>query len=307
MFTKKIMLHIKIQIAYILFSTISFTGMAQTNLIQSTGNVGIGTTSPTVPLHVMGDVILGRGGSGGNNFLRINSDANGVYLTSDDPNTNQKNLFLRASPTNTNGNDRHIFIQAGKSNGNWITRMAVMGGGNVGIGTSSPTHRLQVAGSSKWTGNSSSYTEIHSNGSGQYLRQIANNGTTQSWIIRGYANSGVQAIFNSGGINVNGTVKAKEVNVTASGWPDYVFRPEYKLMPLNEVEAFIQENGHLPNIPSEAEVMENGVQLGELNASLLKKIEELTLYTISQEKRLESQQEMMGLLIERLERIESAK
>lgn len=303
MSTTQVMSHKKILNALIIFLAVSFTGLAQTNRIQSTGNVGIGTTSPTVPLQVRGDVILGRG-SGGNNHLRVSSDVNGVYLTSDDTGTNQKNLFLRASPTNINSQDRHIFIQAGKSNGNWITRMAVMGGGNVGIGTTNPSHRLQVAGSSKWTGNSSSYTEIHSNGSGQYLRQFANDGKTQSWIIRGYASSGVQAIFNSGGINVNGTVKAKEVNITVSSWPDYVFRPEYKLMPLGEVENYIKVNGHLPNIPTEAEVDENGILLGELNASLLKKIEELTLYIISQEKTLINQQNTINTLIERIDRLE---
>ena len=292
-----------IQITFVLFSAISISSPAQTNLIQSTGNVGIGTTSPTVPLQVRGDVILGRG-SGGNNFMQIHSDVSGVYLTSDDPGKNQKHLFIRSSPTDINNKDRHIYLQAGKNNGTWITRMAILGGGNVGIGTSSPTHRLHVAGSGKWTGNSSSYTEIHSNGGGQYLRQFANDGQTQSWIIRGYATNGVQAVFNSGGINVNGIVKAKEVNITASGWPDYVFRPEYKLMPLREVENHIRINGHLPNIPSEAEVMENGVNLGRMNAKLLEKIEELTLYIISQEQKLENQQNTINMLVERMDRYE---
>jgi len=303
MLTSIIMSHKKILIAFIFFLAVSFTCLAQTNRIQSTGNVGIGTTAPSVPLQVNGDVILGRS-NGGNNHLRISSDNNGVYLTSDDPGTNQKSLFLRASPTNSNGRDRHIFLQAGRSNGNWITRMAVMGGGNVGIGTTNPSHRLQVAGSSKWTGNSSSYTEIHSNSAGQFLRQFANDGKTESWIIRGFATSGVQAIFNSGGINVNGTVKAKEINITVTSWPDYVFRPEYSLMPLGELENYIRKNGHLPDIPSEAEVIERGILLGELNASLLKKIEELTLYTISQEEKLLNQQNTIDTLIERIERLE---
>lgn len=302
MFTKKIMLHIKIQIAYILFSTISSTGLAQTNLIQSTGNVGIGTTSPATQLHVRGEAIFQRSGGGGN-FLLVSSNDSGVYITSDDAGTNQKNLFISASPTGSNNTDRSIIFRTGKSNGTPLSRMVVSGNGNVGIGTTSPTYRLQVAGSSKWTGNSSSYTEIHSNGSGQYLRQFANNGTTQSWIIRGYASNGVQAIFNSGGINVNGTVKAKEVNVTASIWPDYVFRPDYKLMPLEEVEAYILENGHLPNIPSEAEVTEKGIDLGEINAKLLEKVEELTLYIISQEQRLINQESTINMLIERLDKV----
>ena len=68
---------------------------------------------------------------------------------------------------------------------------------------------------------------------------------------------------------------------------DYVFKPEYKLMPLSELEAFIQKNGHLPNLPTEAEVMENGVNLAEMNVKLLEKVEELTLYVIELEKKID--------------------
>ncbi|MCR9252377.1 MAG: vacuolar protein sorting family 37 protein [bacterium] len=80
---------------------------------------------------------------------------------------------------------------------------------------------------------------------------------------------------------VGGTVRSKEVKVETTGWPDYVFKPEYSLRSIEEVEQFINENGHLPNIPSEAEVMlSDGVELGKMNVKLLEKIEELTLYTI---------------------------
>ncbi|MCE7057179.1 hypothetical protein LZF95_21035 [Algoriphagus sp. AGSA1] len=82
---------------------------------------------------------------------------------------------------------------------------------------------------------------------------------------------------------VNGTIQTKEVNITTAGWADYVFKPEYKLMPLSELEAFIQKNGHLPDVPTEAEVMENGVNLAEMNVKLLEKVEELTLHLIRQE------------------------
>jgi hypothetical protein len=106
-----------------------------------------------------------------------------------------------------------------------------------------------------------------------------------SWLIRGYAEpGGVQAVFNQGGIHVNGTIKTKEVNVTATGWADYVFTLGYQLMPLSEVEAYIAKNGHLPNVPTEAEVMEKGVNLLEMNVKLLEKVEELTLHLIRQEK-----------------------
>ena len=260
----------------------------QTNDLNPNGNVGIGTLSPTTDLHVVGDAIFQRG-DGGSNHLNLSSNSSGVFITSDDPGTNQKNLYIRASPVGSSGQNRGIYFQAGKYNDNFKTRMVVTGSGEVGIGTISPTHLLHVAGSSKWSGNASSYTEVNSGSSGQYIKQVANDGATTSWFIRGYALDNVQAEFNNGGINVNGTIKAKEVNITATGWPDYVFRPEYKLMPLTEVERYIQKHGYLPNIPSEAEVIEKGINVGEVNARLLEKIEELTLYMIEQHRELQSQ------------------
>ena len=87
-------------------------------------------------------------------------------------------------------------------------------------------------------------------------------------------------------LSVNGTVGAKEVKVTSSGWSDFVFGPDYDLKSLDQVEDFIRENGHLPDIPSAEEVEENGISLGEMDARLLQKIEELTLYVIEQGKEL---------------------
>jgi len=84
-------------------------------------------------------------------------------------------------------------------------------------------------------------------------------------------------------LEVNGTIRAKEILVE-SGWADFVFAPGYELPSLYEVEAHINEYRHLPEIPSEAEVLENGVNLGDINVKLLQKIEELTLYTIQQQK-----------------------
>jgi hypothetical protein len=84
-------------------------------------------------------------------------------------------------------------------------------------------------------------------------------------------------------LEVNGTILAKEVNITLTGWSDFVFAPNYQLPTLNEVQRHIDEHQHLPGIPSEAEVKENGVNMGEMQAKLLQKIEELTLYLIRQD------------------------
>ena len=68
--------------------------------------------------------------------------------------------------------------------------------------------------------------------------------------------------------------------------PDYVFAPDYRLPPLAEVEAYVSEHRHLPGVPAEAELRAEGLDLAEMNLRLLEKVEELTLYTIAQEKRL---------------------
>jgi hypothetical protein len=85
---------------------------------------------------------------------------------------------------------------------------------------------------------------------------------------------------------VNGVIAGRKVKVTQETWADYVFKPEYDLVPLQEVESFIKKNGHLPEIPTEQEVLANGIDVGEMNVKLLKKIEELTLYLIEMKKEL---------------------
>ncbi|UPZ15697.1 pyocin knob domain-containing protein [Flavobacterium humidisoli] len=99
-------------------------------------------------------------------------------------------------------------------------------------------------------------------------------------------------------LDVNGTIHSKEVKVDMFGWdwPDYVFKKEYHLPTLLEVEKHINEKGHLENIPSEKEVIKNGLNLGEMDAKLLQKIEELTLYVIDLNKKLEEQNEELELM-----------
>ena len=81
--------------------------------------------------------------------------------------------------------------------------------------------------------------------------------------------------------------RAKEVVVETTGWSDYVFDRDYKLLSLSEVEKHIESEGHLPGVPSAKQVAEQGISLGEMQAKLLAKIEELTLHQIRQEKEIE--------------------
>lgn len=102
-------------------------------------------------------------------------------------------------------------------------------------------------------------------------------------------------------LRVEGSIGSREIVVESSGWSDFVFKSNYNLRTLDEVEKHINENGHLPEIPNEAEVNENGINLGEMDAKLLQKIEELTLYLIEQNKQNKEQQKR----IEKLEKVNS--
>ena len=106
-------------------------------------------------------------------------------------------------------------------------------------------------------------------------------------------------------INLNGTLAANNITLTANGQTaDFVFDSSYQLRDLQEVEAFIKKNKHLPEIPSAKEMESNGVNLAEMNKLLLQKIEELTLYSIEQEKARQSESEARKALEERLAKLE---
>ena len=97
-------------------------------------------------------------------------------------------------------------------------------------------------------------------------------------------------------LSVKGKIAAEEIKVTADGWPDFVFSNEYDLMTLNEVEKYILSNSHLPEIPSQSQVLKWGVELGDLNSKLIQKIEELTLYLIQENKELKVHREEIDKL-----------
>jgi hypothetical protein len=101
----------------------------------------------------------------------------------------------------------------------------------------------------------------------------------------GDGNVGIGTTQPNAKLTVAGTVHAQEVIVDASvPQPDYVFEEDYDLRSLEEIEAFIQANKHLPGIPSASEVEDKGLNAGEMQAKLLEKVEELTLYTIDLKK-----------------------
>jgi len=98
---------------------------------------------------------------------------------------------------------------------------------------------------------------------------------------------------------VNGKIRAQEIKVEATNWPDYVFADGYNVGKLEELQSYIKVNKHLPEIPAAKEAQANGVALGEMNKLLLKKIEELTLYVIALKKESIMQQKQLDQLKKR--------
>ncbi|KAA1244075.1 hypothetical protein [Aquimarina sp. RZ0] len=158
-------------------------------------------------------------------------------------------------------------------------------GGNVKM-----SNKLSTGQSINWgnTGallNTDQGASIELRGTGVPYFDFSNDATTDydmRLILRDNNTLGVSG----GNLAVDGTIKTKEVEVKTNVWADFVFKNDYNLPTLKEVEHHIQEHGHLSDLPSEEEVIKNGINLGEMNAKLLQKIEELTLYTIQQEKEI---------------------
>jgi hypothetical protein len=204
---------------------------------------------------------------------------------------------VKASPVVLNSVPGHLILQADDP-----SSAILLGGaaGNVGIGTKAPAEKLTVQ-----TGNG--YGIIHTNGnitigtwlsnsyspvggwlgtrSNHPLMFFTNNGGAQM-IIRQSGNVGIGTSNPAYKLSVNGTIQSKEL-IVESGWADYVFDKNYKLLTLDEVETFIKQNNHLPNIPSAKEIEEKGLHLGDTQRRMMEKIEELTLYVIELKKEIE--------------------
>lgn len=107
--------------------------------------------------------------------------------------------------------------------------------------------------------------------------------------INAMGNVGIGTITPKERLSVNGNIRAKEIKVEAENWPDYVFYKDYELLSLPELQSYIKENGHLPEIPSAVKVERDGFAIGDMNKRLLKKIEELTLYLLDKDSELKAQ------------------
>ncbi|UXX79448.1 hypothetical protein N7E81_19040 [Reichenbachiella carrageenanivorans] len=186
-------------------------------------------------------------------------------------------------------------------------RMTIDEHGNVGIGFSDPEAKLdiyqEVGGTVALFRSQEGIIKIKSEGPttanptyGNYIMASnpENNGYENiglkaapgipQLIVATNGNVGIGTTSPSYKLHVNGDARANRFISNTNTYADYVFEDDYRLAPLSEVEKYIKKNNHLPDIPSESEARANGVDLQEMQAKLLQKIEELTLYVIEQNK-----------------------
>ena len=258
------------------------------------GFTGIGTTTPFTPLHIVS--------SSNHHQLRLQgTDGKHSWLQFYPSGSNILNWQIGA---NTNG-----FSIYDVTNSKY--NFTISNSGSIGVGTSNPNSNsglhmykdkytlygpnttwgayLQVGGNGRVT----NYASMVSTNGNLHLDSKNENSTYLNYYSKG--NTFLNARGGNVGIGttntgtwklaVNGKIRAKEIKVE-TGWSDFVFYESYKLPTLEEVESHIKEKGHLKDIPSAKEVEKNGIFLGEMDSRLLQKIEELTLYTIQQEKEI---------------------
>jgi len=213
---------------------------------------------------------------------------------------------------------------------------AIAVSGKLGLGTSNPYKKLDVwagvneftasfgatLGIGEWSGIHFGYKEegndnykqagivfertsynVHAPGKIHLLNTTSSQSATLAdakVTIDETGNMGIGTVIPTEKLAVNGNIRAKKIIVSQTNWPDYVFDSSYVLPSLPEVEKYITKNKHLPGIPSAKEVNEHGISVGENQALLLKKIEELTLHLIRQDKLLEKQSKQISDLQKKL-------
>jgi hypothetical protein len=291
--------------------TVPFTleGNARDNslYVRSNGNVGLGTSTPGARLHVFGsatdDAFASAGpdpasgpalnfGYGGASFGR-----GAAFL----------NVRPDASATPPNPSLRFFT--------NNVQRLIITNAGDIGIGTTNPAAKLEVSGGEVRLppgAGAAGATHFNFAGDGKnYIRGTTILADTGGSVGIGTTSPSSKLHVNGGDIRVSGGSFIDD-GVTLNA-PDYVFEPSYRLMPLEQLREFVTQEKHLPNVPTSREVKEGGLNLSQFQMRLLEKVEELTLYTLSQDQRLSSQQdellrlrEQNVLLQQRLAALEKA-
>ena len=311
-----------------------------TSLYYNSGNVGIGTTSPGVPLDVKGVIRsttggfqIGKFGIAANPMLSVGLDrsdfANSAIINGWG---NSSNPGISVGTTRNDGTAFSV-VTGVTLDANYLpstvgtTAFTVLGMGNVGVGTTTPQSLLHVyqsaadatgliiQGHTINTDAAMHYVAMtfdgdYGNATGNYSQIRSYSNLYDSWgshlafftTQAGVANTlkermridwngnvGIGTVTpGSYKLAVNGGIHSQSVNVDLTGWSDYVFNHDYILPSLTEIKTYIDQNHHLPDMPSEQQVIKDGINLGEMNRLLTKKVEELTLYLIDKDSKINS-------------------
>jgi hypothetical protein len=261
--------------------------------VDDYGQVGFGTSTPAVELEIR---------DSDTPSVRLNQDGSGGWSPQTwDMAGNEANFFIRDV---TNGSQLPFRIQPGADS----NALTIKSDNKVGIGTWNPDVPLEIYGNNIValkmvnTGGGVAF-QLDSNDDGNFWNVTALAGATGDFVINN--NDGANTEFEltgDGDLTIEGDYFSATCTSPGSPCaPDYVFEDDYKLMSLEELEVFIKQNKHLPNVPSENDLREAGViNNSEFQMILLEKIEELTLYTLQQQQIIEE-------LEARLEALEGAK
>ncbi len=256
--------------------------------VDDGGRLGLGTSTPVVDVHIK---------TGNTPTLRLEQDGSSGFTPQTwDVAGNEANFFIRDA---TNGSTLPFRIRPGAPS----SSIDIANDGDVGVGTDSPEAKLHVkTTASGWqyglkvestSGSGVGFSVIN----GSYAIDFNNSG--DEFRINHVDGDGKELSLNADGdLTVTGDFISGSTTLTV---PDFVFEPGYRLMPLDELGAFVRREGHLPGIPSGEEFRASGqINLTEFPMRLLQKIEELTLHTLAQEKELSE-------LRARLEALEGSK
>lgn len=289
--------------------------------LTSNGNVGIGTTNPQEKLEINGGLRVSNPTTNkswrlipnvDNSFSIKETGFNGAFNISGDGgvNVNLMNLKYGKVGIGTTTPQAKLHVSEGVKLRKTAIGMTIASGDNSWIRdewlTGSYGAPVWNSTTKKWVRPSGTYNDIggivYQDEGTYFLREKPGSKlefTNSEFLNTAYmfvhmftGNIGIGTTTPDAKLAVNGNIHTKEIKVDLTNWPDYVFEDAYTLPTLQEVADHIATKGHLINIPSAAEVEENGIQLGEMNAKLLEKIEELTLYTIAQEKEIKELQKV---------------